>query len=220
MEIKGKTNVAWVYWLGRIDHSLKPGLGWAIVLSLFIGLNGCVSTTVATQPPRVATIAAPTPTRKPTPTQRVGTSTPGTGTRQGDLAPDFSLVALNGETVSLSQFRGQPVLINFWAVWCAFCRLEMPDIQKAYDEYQDEGLVVLGVNVGEDAQTAEPFIQEMGVTFSILFDRDARVMRVYRLRGLPTTVIVDREGVIRAIHLGLIEYQDIVGYLEEMGISS
>jgi len=220
MEIKGKTNVALVYWPYRIGHLVKPGLGLAIALWLLAGLSGCVPTTVISQATRVATVAAPTSTRKPTPTGPIGASTPGTGTRQGDLAPDFSLVALNGETVSLSQFRGQPVLINFWAVWCAFCRLEMPDIQKAYDEYQDEGLVVLGVNVGEDAQTAEPFIQEMDVTFSILFDRDARVMRVYRLRGLPTTVIVDREGVIRAIHLGLIEYQDIVGYLEEMGISS
>lgn len=195
---------------------------WPIYFVVLGLLVGCAPRADVLQITPTATAAVPTPTRKPTPTPVAGVSPTArlrSGVRQGDPAPDLVLTALNGETVSLSQFRGQPVLINFWAVWCTFCRFEMPDIQKAYDEYQDEGLVVLGINVGEDEQTVASFVRELDITFPVLFDRDGRVWHSWRMRGLPTTVFVDSEGVVRIIHVGMIEYQDIVDYVEQIGVS-
>ncbi|MBN1937233.1 MAG: TlpA family protein disulfide reductase [Anaerolineae bacterium] len=191
------------------------------ILLLWAGISllGCTFVPAAATIVSPPTAISPTPTRQAPPTSdSAQAGTPNVGARKGDIAPDFTLDSLNGDPVSLSQFRGQPVLINFWAVWCGFCRVEMPDIQKVYDAYKDQGFVVLGINVGEDAQHVEPFVQETGVTFPLLFDRDGQVMRAYRMRGLPSTIIIDADGVIRTIHIGLIDQEQLVGYLKQMGV--
>jgi peroxiredoxin len=120
----------------------------------------------------------------------------------GFAAPDFTLDKLDGETVSLADLRGQVVLVNFWATWCPPCRAEMPAIQQMYERYRDQGFTVLAVDMQEtDAQVAA-FVDEMGLTFPILMDRDGSVSARYQVKALPSTFFIDREGIIQNVTLG------------------
>ncbi|MEE8390436.1 MAG: redoxin domain-containing protein [Anaerolineae bacterium] len=122
--------------------------------------------------------------------------------RKGFTAPDFTLETLDGQTITLSDLQGQAVLINFWATWCLPCRKEMPAIQQVYEQYRDQGFIVLAVNLQEqDAQVAA-FAGQLGLTFPILMDRDGGVFDRYRVMALPTTFFVDRAGVIQDIAVG------------------
>ena len=134
----------------------------------------------------------------------------------GAIAPDFTLTNLAGEPISLSQFRGQPVLINFWATWCVPCRQEMPTLQRAFVEHQDEGLVILAVNQREEASLVEPFIDELGLTFEVLYDSDGFVNKTYQVTGLPRTVFIDRQGVIKHIQVGELQEVTLQGLLERI----
>lgn len=124
--------------------------------------------------------------------------------REGFLAPDFTLDNLQGEKVTLSDLRGKIVVINLWATWCPPCRAEMPALENAYEQYKDSGLVVLGLNVtNQDSESEVPrFVEEFGLTFPILLDRDGSVSALYELRGLPTTFFVNRAGIIRTVVVG------------------
>ena len=124
--------------------------------------------------------------------------------RQGFAAPDFTLDLLVGGEVTLSDLRGKPVVVNLWASWCPPCRAEMPAIEKVYRDYQDLGLVVLGVNTtNQDSEAdAAAFVRQYGLTFPIPLDRDGSVSVRYALRGLPTTFFIDREGIIRSVVVG------------------
>lgn len=122
----------------------------------------------------------------------------------GQRAPDFGLAVLKGGDVHLSQLRGRPVLINFWASWCAPCRTEMPEIVAAYSAHRATGLEVLAVNLTDQESRSDVrrFVAEMGMTFPVLLDERGRVRRAYRLRGVPTSVFVDTAGIVRVIHPG------------------
>ena len=123
---------------------------------------------------------------------------------EGHFAPDFTLRTLEGNTVRLSEFRGQKVvLINFWATWCPPCRLEMPTMQQIYSEYKAKGFEILAVNIEPDAQQEiRDFIKELRLTFPVVLDPDMKVSRKYRLVGLPVSVLIDRQGIIRAKEVG------------------
>jgi peroxiredoxin len=124
--------------------------------------------------------------------------------REGFLAPDFTLKALDGQTTSLSAQRGKVVVITLWASWCGPCRAEMPAIQKVYASEWDHGLTVLAVNgtFQDSASNASAFAQQYGLSFPILLDTDGRVSRMYLLSALPSTYIVDRRGIIRSVVVG------------------
>ncbi|MDX1613058.1 MAG: TlpA disulfide reductase family protein [Candidatus Promineifilaceae bacterium] len=122
----------------------------------------------------------------------------------GDPAPDFTLNDLDGQPVTLSAFRGRPVIINFWATWCAPCRIEMPALQAAYEKHQDRGLVILALDQDEPAEVARSFFyDEMGLTFTPLLDENGLVAADYGNYGiLPTTYFVNAEGIVTAVHRG------------------
>jgi peroxiredoxin len=123
----------------------------------------------------------------------------------GTLAPDFVLDDLAGNPVQLSDLRGSVVVINFWASWCDPCREEMPVLQAFYDQYADQGLVVLGVNATytDSKSDAVSFIEELGLTFPMLFDETGEVGdQLYRVVGLPTSYWIDQDGIIRFFQLG------------------
>jgi len=130
----------------------------------------------------------------------------------GALAPGFTLTALTGEQVRLADSRGKPVLINFWATWCAPCVIEMPNIQKYYEANAGE-IEVLAVNADEPASVVQKFIDDIGVTFTILLDPGAVIQDVYRIRGYPTTFFLDAKGIIRVQHIGLLSEKQIEAYL-------
>lgn len=119
----------------------------------------------------------------------------------GHPAPDFALQAPGGGEVRLSDFRGQPVVVNFWATWCPPCRAEIPALEQAHREFGGD-VVILGVDVQESEATVEVFMQELDMTYPVALDPDAAVARGYQVRAYPTTVFVDSQGVIRHIFTG------------------
>ena len=126
------------------------------------------------------------------------------GPEIGNLAPDFQLNNLDGQLVSLSDFRGKPVLVNFWATWCPPCRAEMPLIQNTFTDkkWAGEGLVVLAIDIGESPPTVREFVKNYGLTFPVLLDIARDVSLEYYVRGIPTTFFIDREGIIQDMRIG------------------
>mgnify|MGYP005851484619 CR=1 FL=1 len=134
----------------------------------------------------------------------------------GSPAPDFVLEDLQGEQVALSGLRGTPVLVNFWASWCAPCRLEMPLLQAAAEKHGEGRLAVLGVNYGEEAETARSFLRENALTIRVVLDRDFAVSRLYRVRGIPTSFFIDAEGIIAAVHVGMFNQRQLDANLQKI----
>ncbi len=126
----------------------------------------------------------------------------GPGSGKGDVAPDFSLPVLGGGADNLRNYRGHVVILNFWGSDCLPCRAEMPDLQATYTELRGRGLTVVGVNRGEPLASAAALAQEFDLTFPILLDEDLAVSAKYDVRSTPTTLIIDRQGVIRERILG------------------
>ena len=133
-------------------------------------------------------------------------------------APDLSLTDVAGTPASLTDFRGQVVLVNLWATWCPPCRAEMPAIQKVYEEYQGQGLVVLGINstVQDELSAVAPFIVDYGLTFPILLDETGQVSSMYQLRSLPSSYFIDRAGVIRYVVSGPMSEALLYARIEEL----
>ena len=120
----------------------------------------------------------------------------------GRPAPDFTLQTVAGETVTLSDLRGQVVVLNFWATWCPPCRAEMPALQEVYDARRADGLMVLAIDQNEPADLVASFRDEFKLTFPLLLDPGYAVSDRYRIGVLPTTFFIDRGGVIRDVVLG------------------
>jgi peroxiredoxin len=137
---------------------------------------------------------------------------------EGDAAYDFALYDFDGNLVRLSDYRGHPVIVNFWATWCAPCRIEMPELQTAYDKFQDDGLVILALDQDEPLDRArEFFYDEMDLTFTPLLDDGSAIATSYGSYSvLPTTYFVNHDGLVSGIHRGPLTLGQIEGYLEEM----
>jgi len=117
-------------------------------------------------------------------------------------APDFTLKSNRGKNLRLSDYRGQVVLLNFWASWCGPCRQEMPALEKLHQRYGSYGFTVLGVNVEENSTPARRMLREIPVSFPILFDTRNQVSKQYQVSAMPTTVMIDRDGNMRHLHKG------------------
>ncbi|MFH1382510.1 MAG: TlpA disulfide reductase family protein [Chloroflexota bacterium] len=120
-----------------------------------------------------------------------------TGTQPGQQAPDFQLKDVDGQVVSLSGLRGKPVLLNFWATWCPPCRSEMPLLQQTYEEWSAKGLVLLAVDIGESPATVKEFLSSNKLTLPVLLDSQQLVAEQYRISLIPTTLFIDKDGIIR-----------------------
>lgn len=120
----------------------------------------------------------------------------------GVTAPAFQLMSSTGKPISLADLKGQVVLINFWASWCGPCRQEMPILDQLYHSYKEAGFMMIGVNVEPNARDAEKFLKGTPVSFPILFDPHSQVSSLYQVSGMPSTVIVDRNGKVRYVHHG------------------
>ena len=117
-------------------------------------------------------------------------------------APGFTLPDSQGNPVNLKDFRGEVVMINFWASWCIPCRHEMPFLEKLYQRYKDLGFTIIGINVEEDTQMAHTMLKKIPVSFPILFDQQNNVSKLYQVSGMPTTILVDKKGNKRFEHKG------------------
>jgi peroxiredoxin len=137
----------------------------------------------------------------------------------GRQAIDFTLPTLDGTEISLSQFSGQPVLINFWASWCLPCREEMPELVRAYESHQAEGLMILGVNLtfSDSLPDVQAFATEFHMSFPVLLDEDGIVtQKLYPVLGLPTSVFIHRDGIIAQVQIGEMTGQQIDEYVAEI----
>ena len=124
------------------------------------------------------------------------------GSSASGPAPQFSLDSRNGPKISLAQYKGQVVMLNFWASWCGPCRQEMPILEQLNHQYRNKGVALIGVNVEPDSTLATNWLKATPVTFPILFDVDSKVSKLYEVQGMPNTVILDRKGIVRYIHRG------------------
>ncbi len=117
-------------------------------------------------------------------------------------APDFALADLEGRTVRLSEYRGRPVVVNFWASWCVPCKTEFPLFKAAHERHAESGLEILGVIHDDSLEDARAFAQQQGAAWPMLDDRDDAVWEAFRVQALPTTYYVDRDGIVRAVSFG------------------
>lgn len=131
----------------------------------------------------------------------------GTAPEVGAVAPDFTAVTLDGEEVTLSQYRGRPVWLTFGATWCASCRVEAPDIQAAYEEADDA--VVLAVYLSEDADDVRTYAERLTLTFTHVPDPDERVSAMYHVLGVPMHYFIDRDGVVQALRFGVLSREQM-----------
>ena len=120
----------------------------------------------------------------------------------GQAAPDFALKSSSGENLRLSEYRGDVVMVNFWATWCGPCRQEMPLLDELYSRYERVGFSLLGVNIDDDSRKAMNMVSELGVSFPVLFDARKEVSKLYEVNAMPVTVLIDREGTVRYVHHG------------------
>jgi peroxiredoxin len=126
----------------------------------------------------------------------------GQGFEAGDPAPEFQFQYANGQTFSLSDFQGEVVLLNFWAHWCVPCASEMPFIQQVYEEWQEKGLVLISIHVGESAEAAADFVEEYNLSFPVLMDIDGTAATQYGVASIPMTLLIDQDGLIQGIMVG------------------
>jgi thiol-disulfide isomerase/thioredoxin len=126
------------------------------------------------------------------------------GSSASGPAPQFTLDSRNGPKISLSQYKGQVVMLNFWASWCGPCRQEMPLLENIYKKYNKMGFTLIGVNVEPDSKDAEGFLKglQAPVSFPVIYDKDSTVSKAYDVQGMPSTVIIDRKGNVRVLHRG------------------
>jgi peroxiredoxin len=127
---------------------------------------------------------------------------------EGQRAPDFTLQDLAGNSLSLSDFEGKVVMLNFWSAACPPCREEMPAMQRVYEDLKGEGFEIMAVNVNDLPAMAERFLSDNGYTFTVVKD-DGVVSRTYAVQYIPKTLIIDRKGTIRFVHVGLISEQEL-----------
>lgn len=134
----------------------------------------------------------------------------------GRAAPNFALQDLDGQTVTLADFRGRLVLLNFWASWCGPCRGETPDLQALQARVGGAGFTVVGVNQQETASDARSFAAQFGVTYPVLLDRSGEVSNAYRVgRGLPVSVLVGPDGVVLRTYIGRVSAEDLAAIEDE-----
>jgi peroxiredoxin len=137
-------------------------------------------------------------------------TTPGSvGLNVGQIAPNFTLSTLNGQKVSLSDYRGKAIMLNFWEVNCEGCRAELPGMIKTYQAQEKNNFVILGVNPTDEAGTAAGFARETGIHYPVLLDRNLQVDDLYNISGTPTSFFIDRQGIIRSETPGPLDEQEL-----------
>lgn len=134
----------------------------------------------------------------------------------GDQPYEFALQDIQGNTLALSELIGRPIIVNFWATWCGPCRIEMPELQAVFEQYQDEGLVILAIDQDETAEDVQEYFAELGLTFTPLLDVDSDTAKSYGVQGtLPATVFINPDGEVSVVHRGVMTRGQLDSFLAE-----
>jgi len=135
---------------------------------------------------------------------------------QGEQAPDFSLKDLEGNNVTLADYKGKVVFLNFWATWCPPCRQEIPDFIKAYEKHKDNGLVILGVAVSDKENSVRSFVEKNKISYPVAMG-DVKIVQDYEPgQYIPTTIVIDRNGKIHDKHVGVMEMSQVEKIFKEL----
>ena len=140
------------------------------------------------------------------------------GPRVGQALDNFKLAQLQGTSLQLADLKGKPVIINFWATWCIPCQDEMPLLEN-YSRKLSNSLIVIGVNSQEQPDVIRDFVTKYGITFPIALDSNGDLTRSYLINGFPTTFFVDKAGILRNIHIGVLREDLITGYLQSIEVN-
>jgi len=132
---------------------------------------------------------------------------------KADSAIDFKLMSIDGKQYSISEFRDKKVVLNFFATWCPPCKAEIPDFQRFHENNKD--VVLVGIDVQEDAPTVKEFIQAMGVTYTILLDSDGRIASNFGIQGIPTTFLIDENGKLVNKNVGMMNYSQLESFVKQ-----
>ena len=124
------------------------------------------------------------------------------GDLSGEEAPDFALKSMDGRNLRLSEYRGDVVMLNFWASWCGSCRQAIPELDDMFETYRSAGFTLLGVNIDDHVGRAEDVVRDLGVSFPVLLDHQKKVSKLYDVRSMPVTMLIDRNGVVRFVNKG------------------
>jgi peroxiredoxin len=135
---------------------------------------------------------------------------PPIGSKIGNLAPGFNLVDMNGKSVSLADYDGKPVLVNFWATWCSPCRGEMPYLQQIYDDFSDDGLIMLAIDMQESPEKVKEFYSVYNLSMPALLDTSGKVSDDYGITSIPTTFFIDSEGIIQQKVIGAFPNREFI----------
>lgn len=138
------------------------------------------------------------------------------GPRDSGLAPDFTLTGFDGQTATLSQLRGQMVIINFWASWCPPCREEAAYLEQTWRKYQNKGVVFIGVDWVDTEKEALAYIAEFDITYLNGPDLGTRIAQAYRIQGVPETFYVDKRGQLRGVHIGPLSSPELDNRIDEL----
>ena len=141
------------------------------------------------------------------------------GPFEGFVAPDFTFPDIHGKPISLSQFRGKIVFLNIWATWCGPCRIEMPSMEKLWQKFKKDDFVILAVSIDRQGKSVViPFLQELGLTFPVLLDPDATIQNLYKIRALPSSIIIDKMGFVDTREAGARDWfsSDMIKKFEEL----
>jgi len=134
----------------------------------------------------------------------------------GAQAPGFTISTLDGETVTLNELRGQPVLLNFWATWCWYCRYQMPFLQAAFEEKGQE-MIFIAINIGEGIDKVQQYAEAEGLVFTVALDSEGAVASAYNIRPIPATFFIDEQGIIKHIRIGAFMSQaELMAVLEDL----
>ncbi|MCW5852685.1 MAG: redoxin domain-containing protein [Anaerolineae bacterium] len=222
---RGPLGLSWPWWIaGGCAVLLLCCLCTLLMAALFAIANGR-STLPASPVPGPAPRVTPAPTApRPSfsddaPSEPAPAAAPQQGNSAsptGTAALDFELSTLDGQKVRLSDFRGRPVVINFWATWCGPCLAEMPLLKKTYDELKDTGLVLLAVDVQEKPDTVRKFAEKEQLPFTVLLDETGLVATYYRVNAYPTTFFVDPNGVIQSWQRGTLTKTTLDRHLDRI----
>ncbi|MBP1999504.1 peroxiredoxin [Paenibacillus shirakamiensis] len=134
----------------------------------------------------------------------------------GDKPPSFALLGIDGSVHHLEDYEGKAMVINFWGTWCKPCVKEMPALQAQWEKWKDKGVVILGINAGEDQMTVQNFVDQRGVNFPIVLDSDSDAVRDFGISPLPTTFFVSAKGKITSIHTGELDLETLGNQIEQL----
>ncbi|QSB50466.1 TlpA family protein disulfide reductase [Parageobacillus toebii] len=141
------------------------------------------------------------------------------GTNVGEVAPDFELLSIMGNKVKLSDLRGNTVILNFWATWCPPCKAEIPEMQKFYENNKNNNVEILAVNLTNSESSPDAvknFVREKGMTFNILLDKQGEIGNLYGVITIPTSYIIDKNGIIRGKYVGPMSYETMDRFISSI----